>query len=678
MSDENNFLEQINEEQKLKEQKSEEQPLESFKAETFVSSKYKPRILPYVVVILLVIITITSYYFFTNEKVIVVDFSGMELEQVETWSELNAVMLLSQQVFDPLIDEGLVINQNLEIGYSMKPEDTLVIKISSGPNPYELLELPNFDESWSKTAIQAWLESNKVNNFAFKYIDNKTVEGDYLIDFILVGAKEDSYSRSASIEFVFSQPEDGVTVIMPNFLGDSIASFDAWANAEGFTYVYTQNYSDIYDENQIMKQNFTPNREKLLTDILEVVISKGISNEKVIMENLVNIDISEAQAWIVEKGLTISTIKKFNDNFSEDRVIEQNIQVGEEILIGSNVELIVSVGEAVSVPDFSLYTFQNHTLATQIYEGTVLVRQQYDETIPVNQLISQSINRGFINDGNEPIEVIYSLGNNILVPDFRDETISEIDEWIREQNNVGANINLVIIEDENLNEDYGVIFKQNYYNKSIAIYDTLEITVATKKTVPDFSLMTLLEVETFASTCDYAVVIEQKYQLYTNIDEFIWQSVESGTEVNANTLVLVRYSLGMKVIIDDYRGQPLSNFESFIMEYVDQGMNITINKIEQYNDEVPYGIIISQNKFNSTVTKGETIDVIVSLGESYFVQKFTGYSRNSIEDLADNYGLNIVFIEEESDMPLGTVIKQSIEPETTISRNEFIYITIAK
>lgn len=670
MSDKN-FLEQINKEKEM------ESKAESFQKEVYVPTKRRRSVIPYAFVIVLLILSAAIYYFLFVPSVVIVDFTGMALEQVQSFADSKDIMLLSQEEYDSLVDENLVLSQNHAPGHTMRAQDTLVVTVSGGPDPFAFVQLPEFDDSWSQSAVLQWLESQKVDNFAFRYIDSEDVAGDYFIDYVLTGATVETFNRSASIEIILSQPDGTATVQMPNFLGATLTSFDIWTGQEGFSYTYTEAYSDLYPLGQIMSQDFRVNEELLTTDTLTVIVSKGPLEDMVEMIGLVNQTLADAIAWLSANGLDSEVTYRFSSDFEAGRVMVQDVTAGDEIPRGQTVNLEVAMGEANTVPDFSGFSSSNYQVAASHYIGPVYVRDVYDQTVSAGQLISQSLRPGSAFSEPLPVEVVYSLGNSLMIPDFRMGTINQITEWIDLQNDRGAAIELAVIEDPSLNGDYGVIFDQNHYNKSIGLNEKLVITVSTRRFIPDFSTMTIEEALAYADNSSLSVIINESYQVDSSAGDFIRQSVPAGQKALVDSIVTVSYSLGSQILLADYRNLPLSDLTSQEAALEADGFSMDIQVYEVYDNNVPDGYIIDQNIYNQFLYFGEAVDVVVSLGEKYLVGNYRGRTRSSMENLARTSNLNFVFEVVPSTQPSGTVVSQSVNSGTIISKADFIYISIS-
>ena len=85
---------------------------------------------------------------------------------------------------------------------------------------------------------------------------------------------------------------------------------------------------------------------------------------------------------------------------------------------GSHILLTVSAGKKILVPDFSGLS-QAGALAEAAELGiAVTVDERYAQQ-PVAALVSQSLSPGSIYQHGAVLELVYSLGNKLLLPDFK-------------------------------------------------------------------------------------------------------------------------------------------------------------------------------------------------------------------------------------------------------------------
>lgn len=116
-------------------------------------------------------------------------------------------------------------------------------------------------------------------------------------------------------------------------------------------------------------------------------------------------------------------------------------------------------------------------------------------------------------------------------------------------------------------------------------------------------------------------------------------------------------------------------------EMVLQERNLMMKVIERKNSSQEEGIILYQDPGEGIKVKPHsTINVVVSLGPKMIrVPNVVGLLQRDAEIALENAGLKVGTPEYvESDMPTGTVIRQSIEPNTEVVENTEIVLVISK
>ena len=144
------------------------------------------------------------------------------------------------------------------------------------------------------------------------------------------------------------------------------------------------------------------------------------------------------------------------------------------------------------------------------------------------------------------------------------------------------------------------------------------------------------------------------------------------------TLLYFSLTEPKEIQIPDLRGKTSAEAETIlsqngiIIEYAD----------EEYNKEVEVGKIISQNppyKQNYTIKEGSKITVVVSKGaELTTMPKVIGMTKDEAIKELKNSNLKSEIIEETSqEVQEGYIIKQDVEPNTTINAGETVKIYVS-
>ena len=142
--------------------------------------------------------------------------------------------------------------------------------------------------------------------------------------------------------------------------------------------------------------------------------------------------------------------------------------------------------------------------------------------------------------------------------------------------------------------------------------------------------------------------------------QVVSQYPEAGAKVKEQRLVTITVSKGgQELTMPDLKSMSRSNAEEKLKK-----MGLKIGAVFEENAKEPAGTVINQDpRSGSKITKGQTVDITVSLGEKkkeVTVQNYTGLSVDSAKSNLEANGLSLGGISEEtSTKPKGTVIGQS-------------------
>ena len=656
---------------------------ESFEDEKFTYQKtdYRKWIIQFVIIA----IVIVAAYLFLNQKVEIIDFTHMSYQDVAAWAGEKDVIITVDSEYSSEIDADYVISQSIEPGEKVENNTNIIVVTSKGLDPYEKIPLPEFDSTWSRTSIQRWLEQNGIDNFNFRNLESTEVAGNYLISYRLIGATKENFMRNSEIEFTISDVDEIETVRVYDFLNRTLTEVDSWARNNGVNYTYTYDFSSIYDRDKIMYQSVVADEEINVDDTISFILSKGEETESVIMENFLNRTIIEADMWAKNNRVNYTYAYDFSSIYDRDKIMYQSIVTNEEIEADETIRFIISKGEEITIPSFSDISVDEARDYTQDNDISVEVVELYKEGTNRGDFISQSIAKGTKVEEGTTITVNYSLGDKVTIPNYTNQLRVDFEEWVREINEMGANISLTIKVDLNSTIEYGKIISQNYYNQNIGLSMNIELIVSSGIIVPSFSDMSDNEVRNYPEESVISVEVVEQYKVGTELGDFISQSIPAGTKVNEDTVITVNYSLGDTITIQNYTGQLKVDFENWVREQNQMGANITLTVHEDYvddyilNESVEYGRIISQNIYNDNVDLSTNIEIFVSLGEEYRVVNFSMYPRSQIQRIAEREGL-IIVVEEVPDtgLPSGRFISQEPKIGEIISKKDFIKIRVAE
>lgn len=668
MTDKKSFLDHVNRKNKKETVK------ESFSEEKFIKTKRSSFGL--VVMVFIMAVILIGFYMMVNKKVEIIDLIDLTSSEAIEWGNQNNLIISSSVEYS---NEALdrVITQAISAGSKVKRGAIIKIVLSDGLNPYDKIELPNFDGLWSRSSIMVWIQEHGIINYSFSSVVSDDVEEDFLINYQLVGTTKADFNRSSEIVFVLREVIDHTAIEMPSFLGSTLLDLDIWAQNNEIKYIYEYVYNGFFEKDKITEQSIVAGQNMNKQDVLIVKVSLGLEEEPVEMINLINMKLSDAEAWLKNHHVSYHLTYKYSSAYESYKVMNQSLLLNDRVT-DEILELTISLGESLKVPDFNTMTYSQAINYAAMYPNNFMVTQKY-HTLDAGSLIEQSIAANKYMKSDEQVYVIYSIGQNTLVPNFKNQTAYDVKQWVDIQNNNGASIGLNISEVPSSSVSVGKVISQSNHLGEIAIDETLEVLISKGISVPNFSEMTKSQTVTYKDQNIIQVTVEERYSKEIEAGELISQSIEKETVLVDNEGLVVIYSLGDELAVAEYINEPLVLLESWVREQNALGAEITLSIEEHFANDVSYGKIITQSIFNKYVSMDETINIIVSRGESYVVPDFSHKIRLSIESIAASQNLKIAFVYVSSDKPIADlVVSQNPSPGTVISKNDVIYIELSE
>ena len=160
--------------------------------------------------------------------------------------------------------------------------------------------------------------------------------------------------------------------------------------------------------------------------------------------------------------------------------------------------------------------------------------------------------------------------------------------------------------------------------------------------------------------------------------QVVSQYPEAGAKVKEQRLVTITVSKGgQELTMPDLKSMSRSNAEEKLKK-----MGLKLGAVFEENAKEPAGTVINQDpRIGSKITKGQTVDITVSLGEKkkeITVQNYTGLSVDSAKSNLEANGLSLGGISEEaSTRPKGTVIGQSPSAGSTTTEGGSVSLIIS-
>jgi serine/threonine-protein kinase len=235
--------------------------------------------------------------------------------------------------------------------------------------------------------------------------------------------------------------------------------------------VTTQNDPDV-EIGKIISQDPESGTKVEKGTAVNIVISAGIEQAEV--PDLAGLPEADAIDALTEAGLDYArSVDEYNTELAEGLVIRSEPAALAMVPAGTRVVLYVSKGtEKVQVPDVTGKTLADATKDLQAAGLKVTSTEEYSETVPKGQVISQTPDPAVYFDAGSTVKLVISKGPEIIiVPDVTD--MMEADAKA-ELINKGLKVQVVYMD----SPDDGIVLTQSPLpNASAKRGDTVTITV---------------------------------------------------------------------------------------------------------------------------------------------------------------------------------------------------------
>lgn len=116
---------------------------------------------------------------------------------------------------------------------------------------------------------------------------------------------------------------------------------------EGFLVNRTENYSATVERGKVISQSPLGGEPAPKGSTINLNVSLGVENNKIVMPNLIGKELIEAEEWIYENGMILKTVGEvYSDTVAKDLICYQNYSEGTFLESGSIIELNVSLGKS--------------------------------------------------------------------------------------------------------------------------------------------------------------------------------------------------------------------------------------------------------------------------------------------------------------------------------------------
>jgi beta-lactam-binding protein with PASTA domain/N-glycosylase/DNA lyase len=465
-----------------------------------------------------------------------------------------------------------------------------------------------------------------------------------------IGGSEDNQITGEAlrgIALAIGQP------IVPDLSGEPQADANSAIEAAGLVVgTITYEYHDTMPEGLVANQNPVGGTQVPLWSSVDFVLSLG----QPIVPYVVDMNEADANSAITAFSLNVGLVTyEYNDVVPTGHVISQDPVGGTTVLVGSAVDLAVSLGQGAVVPDIVGTTEANATstvAAASLSVGTI--SHEYSDTVTLGFVIRQSPTSGTMVPIWSTVDFAVSLGQP-TVPEVIGMTESNASSAIVD---AGLVVGSVTYE-YNDTVPVGVVINQNPASGTIALVGSpvdFAVSLGVPITVPDVVNMT--EADANSTIVGFGLVVGTL--TYVDSDTVpaglvISQDPVGGTTVPIGSAVDLVVSA---VTVPNVVGMTQASASSILATE-----GLTVGNVSQaFSDTVAAGLVISQSPAATTTAPvGSPVDLVISLGRGVPVPDVTGMSESDANSTltGDELVVGTVSYEINGTVAAGIVISQN-------------------
>ena len=337
----------------------------------------------------------------------VLDFSGMELTEVISWSEENKIDIVQDYEYSDMISEYHIISQSVRAGTKLNGLKSLTVAVSEGPNPSKEVAVPNM-VNWESERVLEFIKNNYLSN-----VDVDFEESSKQKDTVIEQNKSGNMRRNEKLELVFSYGEElGFDEVKLRDLS-GMTEFEAkfYLKQNQLKYKFEEVFSSKVKKGLVVKQDVKPGTMVAVNDDrITVSISKG---PEIKIPDLKGMSMTDITEWVIKNKLKLEFTDKYDDSIEENSVISANYKEGEIVAEGTEIEVVISRGKLI-MPEFKSYN--DFKEWADKYDIRYEEKHEFSSSVKAGEAIKYSYKTGDTIRNNDPVVVTVSDGKESSVP----------------------------------------------------------------------------------------------------------------------------------------------------------------------------------------------------------------------------------------------------------------------
>lgn len=246
--------------------------------------------------------------------------------------------------------------------------------------------------------------------------------------------------------------------------------------------VLSKNYSSKIDSGKFISLKFEDDMVDITNyrrkDKLEISYSKGVKPivKDIKVPDFLGMSVIEANQWASKNKVDVTYIEGGSNLFAAGLIYEQDTSVGTLISNKETIQLSLSKGTPVIVPNYYGYTTENAAQAEPAI--SINVRTAFSSSVSFGNLISQSSPAGsYLYGEGSSITLVFSEGPPFIGP-LKGKNQKEVEEYFAELNQKGANVRYNMVPRKDDSAERNTVVGASVENDYVGFGQTVKIYIA--------------------------------------------------------------------------------------------------------------------------------------------------------------------------------------------------------
>lgn len=272
------------------------------------------------------------------EKETVGNFVNSNITEALDWAKANNIAVNQVYENSDTFPAYKIISQNIKVGTGIDKIKKIEFIVSSGPSYEKTVIVPNM-VGWDADKVLKYIKDSYLINAKAEFIVSEQPK-----DILLTQDKNGEQRRDTVINLTFSigpSTELG-EITMTNLTNKP--SFEAifFLKKNGLKYNLEYEFSNTVERNYVIKQSPKANEKVTNTTSITLTISKG---KQIIVPDLSKMEVDEITNWIIDNKLKVKFEESYDQTIKLGKIIMINYKKGDILEEGSLVVITTSKGQ---------------------------------------------------------------------------------------------------------------------------------------------------------------------------------------------------------------------------------------------------------------------------------------------------------------------------------------------